>query len=83
MFRGFPGDGNLIARNHLDLHTHLAGAYDGCFGLLAGRVEQRQHTYKLPLALLIGPRHAEGTKAASREFIYGLLDRWLDLSGVG
>jgi hypothetical protein len=62
--RRFPSDGQLIARNHLDLHAHLPGARDGCLGLLAWRIEQWQHAKKLPLAFLIRPRHAQGTEAA-------------------
>ena len=34
-----PGDGHLIARNHLDADAHPPGARDGRFGLLAGRIE--------------------------------------------
>ncbi len=55
----FSSDGQLIARNHLDLHAHLPGAGDGCFGLLARRIEQWQHANKLPLTFLICPRHAQ------------------------
>ena len=83
LFRGFPCDGNLIARNHLDVHAHLPGARDGRFGLLAGWVEQRQHADELPLALLICPGYAKGPVAASRKLIDSLLDGRLDLADVG
>ena len=79
----FLGDGHLVARNHLDVHPHLPGARDGCFGLLARRIEQGQHASKLPLVFLIGPGHAQGTEAASRKFIDGFLDGGLYLTGVG
>ena len=39
----FLGDGDLVAGNHLDFHAHLPGARNGCLGLLARRIEQRQH----------------------------------------
>ena len=74
---------NLIAGNHLDAHAHLPRARDGCFGLLARRIEQRQHAHKLPLAFLICPGHAQRTEAASRKFIDGFLDGGLYLTGVG
>ena len=80
---GFPGDGQLIARNHLDVHAHLPGARDGCLGLLARRIEQGQHANKLPLAFLIGPGHAQGTEAACRKFVDRLLDGGLYLTGIG
>ena len=79
----FSGDGDLIARNHLDVHAHLPGARDGCFGLLARRIEQWQHADKLPLAFLIRPGHAQGTEAARRKFVDGFLDGGLYLAGVG
>ena len=80
---GFPGDGQLIARHHLDVHAHLSGGRDGRLGLLARRIEQRQHAEKLPLAFLIRPRHAQRAEAARREFVDRLLDRGLDLRGIG
>ena len=58
LFRSLPGDGDLIASNHLDVHAHLPGARDGRFGLLARRIEQRQHAGKLPLAFLVGSGYA-------------------------
>ena len=40
LLRRFHGDGHLIAGHHLDLHAHLHGAGDSCFGIGARRVEQ-------------------------------------------
>ena len=59
------------------------GARDGCFGLLARRIEQRQHADKLPLIFLIRPGHAQGTEAAPRKFVDGFLDGGLYFAGVG
>ena len=78
-FDSLPGDGDLIARDHLDVHAHLPGAGDGCFGLLARRIEQRQHAGKLPLAFLIRAGHAQRAEAASGKFIDGFLDGGLHL----
>ena len=38
---------------------------------------------KLPLAVALGPRHAQRTKAARREFVDRLLDGGLHLPGIG
>ena len=62
---GLPGDGELIAGDHLDRHAHLAGGRDGRLGVVARRIEQRQHAEELPLALRRppGPRRASGSRA--------------------
>ena len=56
---GFLGDGQRIARHHLDLHAHLSRGRDGCLGIVPWRIEQGQHTKKLPFAVSLGPRHAQ------------------------
>ena len=80
---GFPGDGHLIARDHLDVYAHLAGGRDGRLGVVAGRVEQRQHAEKLPGALPVRPGHAQRAEAARRKLVDRLLDGGLHLPGVG
>ena len=80
---GFLGDGQCIARNHLDLHAHLPRGRDGCLGIFPRRIEQGQHAKKLPLAFSLGPRHAQRTEAARREFVDRLLDGGLHLPGIG
>ena len=45
-----------IASYHLDLHAHLPGAGDGCFGLVARRIEQWQNADKQPFIFLICDR---------------------------
>ena len=56
---GFLGDGQRIAGHHLDLHAHLSRGRDGRLGVVARRIEQRQHAEKLPFAVSLGPRHAQ------------------------
>ena len=80
---GFPGDGQLIARHHLDVDAHLPGGRDGGLGVCPGRVEKRQHAQKLPRALAFGSRHAQRAEAACRKFVDGFLDGGLDLTGIG
>jgi len=46
------------------------------------RIEQGQHTKKLPLAFSLGPRHAQRTKAARGEFVDRLVDGGLHLPGI-
>ena len=57
--RGFLGNGQRIAGDHLDADAHLPGSRDRCLGIVARRIEQRQHTEKLPLSVTLGPRHAQ------------------------
>ena len=80
---GFLGDGQRIARHHLDLHAHLSRGRDGCLGIFPRRIEQRQHAEKLPLAVSFGPRDAQRTKAARREFVDRLVDGGLHLFRIG
>ena len=56
---GFLGDGQRIAGHHLDLHAHMLGGCDGFPGVVPWRIEQGQHTKKLPFAISLGPRHAQ------------------------
>jgi hypothetical protein len=56
---------------------------DGRLGIVARRIEQRQHAEKLPLPVSLGPRHAQRTKAARREFVDRLVDGGLHLRGIG
>ena len=79
----FLGNGQLVAGDHLDFHPHLPGARDGCFGLLARRIEHWQHANKLPLIFLIRSGYAQGTKAAVCKLIDGFLDGRFYFSGVG
>ena len=83
LFGGFLGDGQCIARNHLDLHAHRQRGRDGCLGIFPWRIEQGQHADELPLPVALGPRHAQRTKAARREFVDRLLDGGLHLLGIG
>ena len=80
---GFLGNGQRIARHHLDLHAHLSCGRDRCLGIVPWRIEQRQHAKKLPLAVSLGPRHAQRTKAARGEFVDRLVDGGLHLRGIG
>ena len=80
---GFPGDGQRIARHHLDGHPHVSSGRDGRLGLLPGRVEQRQDTQKLPWPIGLGARHTQSAKAPRRELVDRLVDRLLDLGGIG
>ena len=79
---GLLGDGQRIARDHLDLHAHLTCRRDGCLGVLPRRVEQGQHAKKLPRALSLGPGHAQGAKTACGELVDGLVDVRLHLRGI-
>src|ERR1700685_2996973 len=79
----FFGDRHLIAGNHLDADAHIACARDGCFGLLACRIEYRQYTNDLPLACFLCPRHAQRTEAASSKLVDRFLDTGFYLAGVG
>ena len=74
---------SCVARDHLDLHTHLPRGRDGGLGIFPRRIEQGQHTEKLPLPFSLGARHAQRTKAARSEFVDRLVDGGLNLSGVG
>ena len=47
----------------LTLDAHLPGGRDGGLGIVARRIEQRQHAQKLPVAIRIGPRHAQRTES--------------------
>ena len=79
---GLLGDGQRIARDHLDLHAHLSRGRDGRLGIVPGRIEQGQHAEELPGAVALGPRHAQRTKAARRELVDRLLDGGCHLPGV-
>ena len=56
---------------------------DGCLGIFPWRIEQGQHANKLPLPVALGPRHAQRTKAARREFVDRLIDGGFHLPGIG
>ena len=49
---------NLSPVHHLDRHAHSSRGGDGCLGILAWWIEERQNPYELPRAVTIGPRHA-------------------------
>ena len=51
----------------------------GGLGIVPGRVEQGQHAQKLPFAVSLGSRHAQGAKAARGEFVDRLVDGGLHL----
>ena len=48
-----------------------------------GGSNKRQHTEKLPWPVSVGPRHAQRTKAARREFVDRLVDGGFHLPGIG
>ena len=56
---------------------------NGGLGIFPWRIEQRQHAKKLPLAVSLGPRHAQRTKAARGEFVDRLLHGGFHLPGIG
>ena len=57
----------------LTSHAHLAGGLDRGLGVLARRIEQRQHAEELPLALRVGPGHAQRAEAPRGEVVDRLL----------
>ena len=83
LFGGLLGNGQRIARHHLDFDAHRQRGRDGCLRVIARRIEQGQHAHKLPGALALGTRHAEGAKATRRKVVYGFIDCALDLPGIG
>ena len=78
-----PRDRQRVARHHLDLHAHLGGGRDGRLGVLARRIEQRQHAENPPFAVAVRPRDAERAKAARGEVVDGLVDGVLHGRGIG
>ena len=54
-----PGDGFVIARDHLDVDAHRAGRRDRRGAIVARRIEQRQQPEEPPFAGFVGARHAE------------------------
>ena len=80
---GFLSDGQRIARHHLHFHAHLLRGRDGCLGVVARWIEQRQNAEKLPWAVSFRKRHPQRTKAARREFVYRLIDDGLHLWAIG
>jgi hypothetical protein len=61
---GFAGDGHLISRDHLDVHSHLPRGGDGRPRIRAGRIEKREDSEKLPSPLRVRPGHAQRTETA-------------------
>ncbi len=79
---GLLGDGQRIARDHLDLHAHLPRRGDGCLGVFSWRVEKGQHAKKPPRAISLDPGHAQGAKTPCGELVDGLVDVRLHLLGI-
>ena len=79
---GLPGDGDLVAGDHLDRDAQLPRGGDGRLGIVARRVEQGQHAEELPGAVPVGAGHAQRPKAAGGEVVDRLVDRGLDLPAL-
>mmetsp|Transcript_17772 Transcript_17772/g.62669 ORF Transcript_17772/g.62669 Transcript_17772/m.62669 type:complete len:574 (+) Transcript_17772:928-2649(+) len=77
------GDGRLVARDHLHLHAHVHGRLDRALGVVARRVEEREHALELPARRLVltrvADRDAERAEAAVGERLHRALDAAADL----
>ena len=80
---GFLSDSQRIAGHHLYLHAHFLRGRNGRLGVVPRRIEQRQHTKKLPWAVSFGHCDSQRTKAARREIIYRFIDGGLHLCCIG
>ena len=81
--RGLLRDGQCVAGHHLDGDAHRRRGGDGRCGVVAGRVEQGQHTDELPVAVPVGAGHAQGPEAPGGEIVDRLIGDRFDLRGVG
>ena len=81
--RGLLRDGQRVPGHHLDGDAHCCGGGDGRCRVVAGRVEQRQHTDELPVAVPVGAGHAQRPEAAGGEIVDRLIGGGFDLRGVG
>ena len=61
------GDDGLVARDHLDADAHLLSGLDGRLGILARRIVERKDAQELPVAVVVGPRDAQGTETPGGE----------------